>query len=204
MDLGQVEVVKGVASALYGSGAMGGVINLLSRRPTAGPQREFLLNRSTRRATDAVTFLAGHPQAAGVPRCSVAVTGRRSIRRRARSSATSPRGRGRTGCTSAVRGRRRCSPSTWRADVRVGDRHASHRVGGRYREAFLIEATQRRKGAEPFETRRPQASQRRGRAPACGRARVREARARPRPQRFCASAFVFLCVLCGLRVQPGC
>jgi iron complex outermembrane receptor protein len=58
MDLGQVEVVKGVASALYGAGAMGGVINLLSRRPAAEPQREFLLNRSTRGATDAVTFLA--------------------------------------------------------------------------------------------------------------------------------------------------
>jgi outer membrane receptor for ferrienterochelin and colicins len=58
MDLGQVEVVKGVASALYGAGAMGGVINLLSRRPTAEPEREFLLNRSTRGATDAVTFLA--------------------------------------------------------------------------------------------------------------------------------------------------
>ncbi len=58
MDLGQVEVVKGVASALYGAGAMGGVINLLSRRPAAEPQREFLFNRSTRGATDAVTFLA--------------------------------------------------------------------------------------------------------------------------------------------------
>jgi outer membrane receptor for ferrienterochelin and colicins len=58
MDLGQVEVVKGVASALYGAGAMGGVINLLSRRPAGEPEREFLLNRSTRRATDAVTFLA--------------------------------------------------------------------------------------------------------------------------------------------------
>jgi outer membrane receptor for ferrienterochelin and colicins len=58
MDLGQVEVIKGVASALYGAGAMGGVINLLSRRPGAEPERELLLNRSTRGATDAVTFLS--------------------------------------------------------------------------------------------------------------------------------------------------
>ena len=58
MDLGQVEVIKGVASALYGAGAMGGVVNLLSRRPGREPEREFLLNRSTRGATDAVTFLA--------------------------------------------------------------------------------------------------------------------------------------------------
>ena len=33
MDLGQVEVIKGAASALYGAGAMGGVVNLMSRRP---------------------------------------------------------------------------------------------------------------------------------------------------------------------------
>ena len=59
MDLGQVEVIKGVASALYGAGAMGGVVNLLSRRPDREPEQEFLLNRSTRGATDAVTFLSG-------------------------------------------------------------------------------------------------------------------------------------------------
>jgi iron complex outermembrane receptor protein len=59
MDLGQVEVIKGVASALYGAGAMGGVVNLLSRRPGREPEQEFLLNRSTRGATDAVTFLSG-------------------------------------------------------------------------------------------------------------------------------------------------
>jgi outer membrane receptor for ferrienterochelin and colicins len=64
MDLGQLEVVKGVASALYGAGAMGGVINLLSRRPAGEPEREFLVNRSTRGATDAVAFLAS-PLAAG-------------------------------------------------------------------------------------------------------------------------------------------
>jgi iron complex outermembrane receptor protein len=58
MDLGQVEVIKGVASALYGAGAMGGVINLLSRRPSGDPEREFLLNRSSRGATDAVAFLS--------------------------------------------------------------------------------------------------------------------------------------------------
>ena len=34
MDLGQVEVIKGVASALYGAAALGGVINLMSRRPS--------------------------------------------------------------------------------------------------------------------------------------------------------------------------
>jgi outer membrane receptor for ferrienterochelin and colicins len=57
-DLGQVEVIKGVASALYGAGAMGGVVNLVSRRPGAEPARDLLVNRSSRGATDAVAFLA--------------------------------------------------------------------------------------------------------------------------------------------------
>lgn len=59
MDLGQVEVIKGVASALYGAGAMGGVVNLLSRRPGSEHEEEFLFNRSSRGATDAVSFLSG-------------------------------------------------------------------------------------------------------------------------------------------------
>lgn len=58
MDLGQVEVIKGSASALYGAGAMGGVVNLLSRRPQAEPVREMLINRSTLDATDGVVFLS--------------------------------------------------------------------------------------------------------------------------------------------------
>lgn len=58
MDLGQVEVIKGAASALYGAGAMGGVVNLLSRRPGREPVRELLANRSTLGATDAVLFMS--------------------------------------------------------------------------------------------------------------------------------------------------
>ena len=57
-DLGQVEVIKGVASALYGAGAMGGVVNLVSRRPGPEPTRDLLVNRSSRGATDGVAFLA--------------------------------------------------------------------------------------------------------------------------------------------------
>jgi len=58
MDLGQVEVIKGVASAFYGAGAMGGVVNLLSRRPGGEPAYDALLNASTLGATDAVMFLS--------------------------------------------------------------------------------------------------------------------------------------------------
>jgi iron complex outermembrane receptor protein len=58
VDLGQVEVIKGVSSALYGAGAMAGVVNLISRRPAKEPVREILFNRSTRGATDTSLFLA--------------------------------------------------------------------------------------------------------------------------------------------------
>jgi outer membrane receptor for ferrienterochelin and colicins len=58
MDLGQVEVIKGTASALYGAGAMAGVVNLISRRVAERPVREFLINRSTLGATDVPVFLS--------------------------------------------------------------------------------------------------------------------------------------------------
>ena len=56
LDLGQVEIIKGVASALYGASALGGVINLVSRRPRE-PERELLVNRTSQEGTD-VTVLA--------------------------------------------------------------------------------------------------------------------------------------------------
>jgi outer membrane receptor for ferrienterochelin and colicins len=58
MDLGQVEVIKGNASALYGSAAMAGVVNLISRRPEDKPVHEFLFNESSLGETDASMFLA--------------------------------------------------------------------------------------------------------------------------------------------------
>jgi iron complex outermembrane receptor protein len=63
MDLAQVEVIKGVASALYGASALGGVVNLVSRRPIAGrPEHEALLNRTSRGGTDAVLWLSDRPR----------------------------------------------------------------------------------------------------------------------------------------------
>ncbi|HUF76193.1 MAG TPA: TonB-dependent receptor plug domain-containing protein, partial [Longimicrobiales bacterium] len=59
MDLAQVEVIKGAASALYGATALGGVVNLISRRPD--DEREILLNQTTLGGTDAVLWLAGQP-----------------------------------------------------------------------------------------------------------------------------------------------
>ncbi len=56
MDLGGVEIIKGVASALYGGSALGGVINLISRRPAGEEQRDILVNQTTLGGTDVVGF----------------------------------------------------------------------------------------------------------------------------------------------------
>jgi iron complex outermembrane receptor protein len=62
MDLGQVEVIKGVASSLYGASALGGVVNLVSRRAPAAPEHEALFNQTTQGGTNAVLWLAGPVQ----------------------------------------------------------------------------------------------------------------------------------------------
>lgn len=56
IDLHSVEVIKGVASALYGPTALGGVVNLVSERPTAQP--ELVLNQTARGGSDAVWWEA--------------------------------------------------------------------------------------------------------------------------------------------------
>ena len=58
MDLGQVEVIKGVASSLYGAGAMGGIVNLISRRPGPETERELMLNQTARGGTDVIAWYA--------------------------------------------------------------------------------------------------------------------------------------------------
>lgn len=57
LDLGQVEIIKGPASALFGSSAMGGVVNLLTREIESGGT--LLLNATSRGGGDAVGFFAG-------------------------------------------------------------------------------------------------------------------------------------------------
>lgn len=57
MDLGQVEVIKGVASALYGMSAIGGVVNLVSRRPKVA-EHQLLVNRTSHRGTDTALWYA--------------------------------------------------------------------------------------------------------------------------------------------------
>ena len=57
-DLGQVEIIKGAASALYGPSALGGVINLVSRRPASESQGELLLNATSRDGQDVTGYVA--------------------------------------------------------------------------------------------------------------------------------------------------
>jgi outer membrane receptor for ferrienterochelin and colicins len=54
LDLRQVEVIKGASSALYGPQALGGVVNLISRRPPDTSQA--LVNQSDPSSTDLMGF----------------------------------------------------------------------------------------------------------------------------------------------------
>ncbi len=56
LDLGRIEVIKGSASALYGSGALGGVLNLVSRKP--GAESVALANMTSQGGQDLVGFLS--------------------------------------------------------------------------------------------------------------------------------------------------
>lgn len=58
LDLRQVEIIKGSSSTLYGGGAIGGLINFLSKTPTATPKRTALLNQTTLGETNANAYIS--------------------------------------------------------------------------------------------------------------------------------------------------
>ena len=60
LDLARVEIIKGPASALYGPSALGGVVNLITRRPSAS-QTDMLFNVTSQQGTDATVFLGRAP-----------------------------------------------------------------------------------------------------------------------------------------------
>jgi outer membrane receptor for ferrienterochelin and colicins len=64
LDLAHVELIKGVGSALYGASALGGVLNLVSRRPDG--ESNALLNRTSSGGTDLVAFTSAKFNAGGV------------------------------------------------------------------------------------------------------------------------------------------
>ncbi|MDP5132756.1 MAG: TonB-dependent receptor [Paraglaciecola sp.] len=57
-DLSGVEIIKGSASSLYGGSAMGGVINLISRKPKDEAEGELLLNATSRDGQDITGYVA--------------------------------------------------------------------------------------------------------------------------------------------------
>jgi len=57
LDLAQVEVLKGTASALYGGRALGGVLNLVSRRPPG--EAELMVAGSSLGGADLLGFVPG-------------------------------------------------------------------------------------------------------------------------------------------------
>lgn len=56
LDLNRVEIIKGPSSALYGSGAIAGIINLISKKPAENGQLTVLLNGTSLRGIDAGAY----------------------------------------------------------------------------------------------------------------------------------------------------
>jgi iron complex outermembrane receptor protein len=61
LDLSRVEIVKGAASALYGPTALGGVVNLVTRRPAAD-HADLLVNVTSQAGIDATAFVGRGPR----------------------------------------------------------------------------------------------------------------------------------------------
>ena len=59
LDLRQVEIIKGASSALYGGDAIAGLINLVSKTPTATPTLNLLLNQTFKGGRDLDAFYSG-------------------------------------------------------------------------------------------------------------------------------------------------
>jgi iron complex outermembrane receptor protein/outer membrane receptor for ferrienterochelin and colicins len=58
LDLRQVELIKGSASTLYGGGAIAGLINLISKRPSETQEAIFTLNATTLKEQDVNAYFA--------------------------------------------------------------------------------------------------------------------------------------------------
>lgn len=58
LDLSQVEVIKGASSTLYGGGAIAGLVNLVTRRPSDQPELSVILNATSADGFDASTFFS--------------------------------------------------------------------------------------------------------------------------------------------------
>ena len=58
-NIEKIEILKGPASALYGSNAMGGIINIISKKPVSRFQAKASLSYATYNTKEAKTYLGG-------------------------------------------------------------------------------------------------------------------------------------------------
>lgn len=58
LDLKQVEVIKGSSAALYGSDAIAGIINLISKQPQLKSELSLLINQTSLLGTDVSAYLS--------------------------------------------------------------------------------------------------------------------------------------------------
>lgn len=58
LDLRQVELIKGSASTLYGGGAIGGLVNIISKKPAAKQEAVISLNQTTLKETNFNSYFA--------------------------------------------------------------------------------------------------------------------------------------------------
>jgi iron complex outermembrane receptor protein len=180
IDLGRVEVVKGVASALYGGSALAGVLNLVSRPPDGKSQ--WLLSQSSLGGSDADMFVSRPGFGRGIH-----VRGQRSL------PGTARRGSRRLERDSRLPAPHRATPLVHRRRQRTPVRHVGiHRRASRRRyqrqpRAALGRTLSGRAGHEPRRRghgrqRHARRRQRRRRQVVRGthaaRARVRDSRHR--------------------------
>jgi len=58
LDLKQVEIIKGSASSLYGSDAIGGIINLITKQPTENRELNLVFNQTSLYGSDANAYFS--------------------------------------------------------------------------------------------------------------------------------------------------
>ena len=58
LDLKQIELIKGSASTLFGGGAIGGLINIISKKPISTPENTIIINQTTLKETNVNGFFS--------------------------------------------------------------------------------------------------------------------------------------------------
>ncbi len=66
LDLHQVEIVKGSASTLYGSDAIAGLVNLITKKPKEEPEFSVLINQTHKGGSDISSFYSSENDKFGI------------------------------------------------------------------------------------------------------------------------------------------